>query len=738
MSRTKESRKSKSPSKGTEGKLAQNLTRLIQQFMEGKGYLPSTEEELLRKLALPPIHKPLLHKILQQLVKSEFLVVYEDRYSPKTIGPSLLRGTIRVHPRGFGFVVADNPALFPEDVFIPKSQINFAVDSDKVEVLVLHRGVGDKGPEGRVVSVLQRSRSHVAGMIWAIEGDQPLAYVPLLGNDHRVRTEVKKKQKLRLGDRVALEILSWGDKESDTVGRVLRVLGNIDDPSCDVPAAIEEYALQGTFPKSTLQEARQFGSRVKTQDLEGREDLRSWETFTIDPDTAKDFDDAISLTKDGRGRYHLGVHIADVSHYVTPGSALDQEARQRGNSVYFPGYCLPMLPEELSSNLCSLKPKVNRLTVSVLMTYDSRGQLLDYHICRSVIRSAKRFTYSEAKQVLDGKKVSPHAKTLKLMTELCGHLKRKRQERGSLEFALPDLIVVVDEAGLPTGTQYVEYDITHQMVEEFMLKANELVAKHLSDQGKNLTFRIHEQPSDEEFKDFSAFVSVFGFKLPTNPTAADMQGLFEEAVKTPYGQYLATNYIRRMKMAYYSPNNLGHYGLSLEHYCHFTSPIRRYVDIIAHRLLFGQSDDIRELQQISDICSEQERIASKAENRVNLLKKLRLLKQWQEEDSRREYEGIVTEVKNFGIVFDVPALMLDGFLHVSELEADYFVFDNRSRSLQGRHHGISYTAGDKIALMVKSVDLIFLETLWHLVGTSCSASDRKSPTPKTRRSRGRR
>ena len=393
-----------------------------------------------------------------------------------------------------------------------------AVDGDTVEVVVNNETYSEKGPEGKVVTILSRGRTHIAGIISQIEtwGDI-IAYVPLLGSSQRVVVQPHPDYKLRVGDRVVMEVLDWGSKDTDTLSRLSHYIGHISDPTCDIPAAIEEYELRSEFPRAVIQEAKSYGTRVSPKDLADREDFRDLEIFTIDPDTAKDFDDAVNLSKDKKGHYHLGVHIADVSHYVSTGSALDKEASKRCNSTYFPGFCLPMLPHELSSNLCSLKPNVNRLTSSVLMEFDRHGDLVNFRIARSVIKSSKRFTYREAKKVLDGEVKSPHAKTLKLMVELCQLLKVKRYERGSIEFAMPELVVLVDENGVPGGMDHVEYDVTHQLIEEFMLKTNEVVATHLTKIGKNLTYRVHDVPSEENMKDFAMLARAFGYDLSSHP-----------------------------------------------------------------------------------------------------------------------------------------------------------------------------------------------------------------------------
>lgn len=717
---TKKSKKPKKKSDKTrtskEEKLFQNLFKVTQQFMKGKGFVALSEEDLKERLHIPPQHDNIFHDVLEEMLSKKMIELSRGRYMLKQISRDVVTGILRVHPRGFGFLQPDDPSLYPQDIFIPKHLTQNAIDGDTVEVLINQESVSEKGPEGKVITILSRGRTHIAGIIRAIEKSGDIvAYVPLLGIAQHVIVLPSDEFDLRVGDRLVMEVHDWGSKETETICKASQYIGHISDPSCDIKAAIEEFELKSEFPQRAIQEAQSFGSKVSLSEIKGREDLRHVTCFTIDPDTAKDFDDAISLSKDPKGNYILGVHIADVSHYVPSNSALDQEASLRCNSTYFPGFCLPMLPHELSSHLCSLKPNVNRLTISTFMHFDPNGDLLDYRISRSVIKSSKRFTYKEAKQVLDGKKKSKHSANLKLMVELCELLKRKRYERGSIEFAMPELVVLVDENGVPKQTDYISYDITHQLVEEFMLKTNETIALHLSKKGKNLTYRIHDEPAEENMKDFSLLACAFGFHLSEKPTPAELQKLFDEAMQTPYGEYLANSYIRRMRLAIYSPENIGHYGLSLSHYCHFTSPIRRYVDLVVHRILFGESDDRETLEMIADRCSEQERISAKAENNVILLKKLRLLKANKDKDPYKQYEAVVTKVKNFGFFFEVLDFMLESFLHVSELDNDFYIFEEANILLRGRRTGQKYCCGDRITVMLKDVDFISLESHWSLV-----------------------
>ncbi len=699
-----------------EQRLFDNLLRVTEQFMMGKGYVPMTQGELMSRLTLPAQHEPVLHEALEVLTARKKVELTNGRYVWKKKDQETITGVLRLHPRGFGFLQADSPSQYNEDIFVPKHLTQNAVDGDQVEVAVNQDSYSEKGPEGKVIAILSRGRTHLAGIILSTpRGGNALAYVPLLGSSQRVLVQTDPAHPIKVGDRIIMEVIDWGKKDDETLCKFSHYIGHISDPSCDIKAAIEEFGIRSDFSSKVISEAEDFGKSVKKSDIKDREDLREVECFTIDPDTAKDYDDALSLQKNEKGNYQLGVHIADVSHYVAPGTSLDAEASVRCNSTYFPGVCVPMLPHALSDNLCSLKPNVNRLTVSVFMEFDQEGSLVNYRIAKSVIKSAKRFTYREAKQVLDGEKKSVHAPTLHLMVELCNLLKKKRYDRGSIEFAMPELMVVVDKEGKPTGTDYIEYDITHQMVEEFMLKANEMVAWHLSNEGRNLPFRVHDEPSDENLKDFALLARTFGYDLSEKPAPAEIQKMFEEAHGSPYAQYLATSYIRRMRLAVYSPENIGHYGLALTHYCHFTSPIRRYVDLVAHRLLFGESDELEVLDEIAKRCSDQERISAKAEAGVVVLKKLRLLKERQDQEPDRQYEAIVTKVRPHGITFEIIEYMLEGFLHVSELENDYYLFDDVQKVLKGRRTGGTYLAGDRMTVMLKEADFITLESRWHLV-----------------------
>ena len=479
-------------------------------------------------------------------------------------------------------------------------------------------------------------------------------------------------------------------------------------------AAIEEFGLTMDFSKETLEEAERFGKKVTAADMKNRLDCTEWECVTIDPDTARDFDDAISLTCNESGHYFLGVHIADVAHYVRQGGPLDREASQRCNSTYFPGKCVPMLPENLSNELCSLKPKVVRLTQSMLAEFTPTGDLIKFEVARTAIKSSKRFTYKEALQVIEKKKKSPFLPLLERMVQFCHVLKKKRFERGSIDFAMTDNVVKVDEKGMPLCLERVEYDITHQMIEEFMLKANELVAIHLNNLGNTLIYRIHEQPTSESFNDFYAMGRSLGFHLPAKPTHRDIQKLFQDAKDSPLLHQLSVGFIRSMRLAAYSSENIGHYGLALEHYCHFTSPIRRYTDLIIQRLLFESEHVTGNIEKIAEMASERERLSFRAEKSVVLLKKLRLAATHFHDDPEKIYSAIITRVKPFALFFEVPAFDLEGTLHVSEIGRDFYEFNPKTMSFRGVRTGKSYTAGQLIYVKLTQINFILAQAEWTL------------------------
>lgn len=719
--------------KKKEQKLFENIRKVTLDFIQGKGFSPCTKKDLIARLQVHEKNVKILDAVLVSLKKEGKIVISGKKYHLNEqdsfrleSGEKVVRGQITVLSRGYGFVNQPAPG---EDIFIPKTRMNDALDEDIVDVAIDTTAFSGKGPEGRIVRVVERKRTQLTGVVTDVYKNSIHLYSCLLGEHHHLVYTCPKNTHLKVGDRAIFAVKKWGNKDAPTTCTLTERIGSVDEVESDLAFIIKSSELRVDFPEKAIKEASFFGSKVTSKDMEEREDLRDLECFTIDPDTAKDFDDAVSLDRTKSG-FRLGVHIADVSYYVREGSAIDVEAKKRCNSTYFPGTCIPMLPRELSEGLCSLRPGVNRLTVSVFFDIDKTGETKGWKIVRSVIKSKKRFTYKEVKHILDGKKLSVHAPKLAEMQKFCHLLQKKRHERGSVQLSLPELVVKVDEKGVPTGTEMVEYDITHQMIEEFMLKANEVVAIELSRRGKEVSYRVHEEPSKESLQDFAQLVMAFGFSIPASPSPQDIQKFFLEAEGSPHAAYLAVCYIRSMRLACYSPDNIGHYGLSLEHYCHFTSPIRRYVDTIIHRLLLEEGPSRSEIETICKEASDSERKSARAESSLITLKKLRLLQSWRNASPHRKYVAIVTRVKPFGISFDIADLMLEGFLHVSELEDDFFLFNDATRSLIGQYEGISYHSGEKLLVRCTGIDLILQEASWSIVQRESVPQKRRKPEKK--------
>ncbi|MBN2479301.1 MAG: VacB/RNase II family 3'-5' exoribonuclease [Parachlamydiales bacterium] len=617
----------------------------------------------------------------------------------------IFTGTFRKNPKGFGFVMVTEKDV--EDIFIPKNGIGLAIDGDLVEVTI--KNITQKGLDGTITEILEREKKYLYGIIIKkLKKNSYLAYSPTIGKNDQIL--LKSLKTLKHGDRIIMKVTKWPDKkEAEIFAELHKFLSHISDPSKDIDAAIAEFDIRKDFSKKILNEIKNF--KITEKDFENRKDYTNLDCITVDPATAKDYDDSVSLQKDNNGNFHLGVHITDVAHFVRPNTALDEEAFKRGNSVYFPNVCIPMLPQKLSNDLCSLIPNEIRLTVSVMMVFDKNGNLKSYDINRSFIKSIKRFSYEEALKLIDSKKENDKLRNILLdMLDLMKLLKEKRFERGSIDFALADTQIIVDQRGNPIEIKVVKYDETHQMIEEFMLKANEIVAKHLSQKGKTLIFRVHEEPAYENFEDFYDLARSLGFKLKAKPTHLDIQKLFLEAKNTPHIERLSINFIRNLKLALYSEDNIGHYGLALEHYTHFTSPIRRYSDLVIHRLLFNEEDKDQKdkLAEIAKYLSEKERHSFKAESSVILLKKYRLLNKILKVRPKKRFSATITKVKPYFLVFELDDFSIEGSLHVSNLQDDYYEYNENTLRLIGQNTNTQYYVSKKITVKILHLDLILL------------------------------
>nr|WP_041462200.1 ribonuclease R family protein [Chlamydia caviae] len=655
----------------------------------------------------------------------------------------LISGVLFVHAKkGFGFVTPDHPEEYPFDIFIPARDLKGALDGDHVIVSLFPNSKEGEKRKGMIHQVVSRGKTVLVGTITSIiDGTTALVCVNALGPDIPVKAKLLPKRSYKLGDRLLLSTPAWKEKPESKEPpplEMLEFIGNISNAKADFPCIKAEYAIEEEFPEAVIEETSHFSQKHINQALRSRKDLRDLLCFTIDSITAKDFDDAVSLTYDNNDNYILGVHIADVSHYVTPHSALDQEASKRCNSIYFPGKVIPMLPSALSDNLCSLKPNVDRLAVSVFMTFTKEGHLSDYEVFRSVIRSKYRMTYDEVDEIVENKQPHPISKTLLAMAELSEKFADIREKRGCIRLVLPSFTMALDNLQEPVALIETRQTLSHKLIEEFMLKANEVIAYHISHQGVTLPFRIHESPNDESLLSFQEMAKGMGFDIIMTPAQEpDYQYLLQESsAGHPLEAILHSQFVRSMKTASYSTENKGHYGLKLDFYTHFTSPIRRYIDLVVHRLLFHpMSIEETRLEHIVRACSTQERIAAKAEFAFENLKKTRFLDKFLKEQPETIYKGFIITTTPEGISFTVPEFCQEGFIPAAQLPKEYSLKKKTSPDdLPSKMR-----PGATIEVKLSEVNLLNQAITWSLVTKTPKKSEKKSSNPekkpRTRRKR---
>jgi ribonuclease R len=680
---------------------------------------PASPREMLQRLKIPRDQRPAFTRILTELVADGALVQTRGNRYGVPDRMNLVVGRMITHPRGFGFVVPDRPLEeVTGDIYIAGSNLNQAMHGDRV-VARLERISQDRA-EGRIVRILERGSSTVVGRF---DSDASgLGFV--VPFDRRLIMDVHIPSGEALdaepGRMVVVEITRWPTPARGPLGRVIEVLGDIDAPGVDNEIIIRKYNLPDEHSPEAVAQARAIGTTVREQDVEGRTDFRQVVTVTIDGEDARDFDDAITLERLPNGHFWLGVHIADVAHYVEEGSVLDEEAYERGTSVYFPERAVHMFPSELATGLCSLNPKVDRLVQSCLMEVDRRGSVVRYELHDGVIHSDARMTYTEVSAILtdrDPAAISAYKPLVPLfesMHELFGILNRRRQRRGSVDFDLKESEIVMDDAGLVEAIIAAERNVAHRIVEEFMLLANETVAQHLDDHEVPSLFRIHEKPDPLKVEQFEEFISTLGYGLGAPPDAVKprhFQKLVERMRGTPEEKPIAFLMLRTMQKARYDPSNMGHFGLAASSYTHFTSPIRRYPDLVVHRTLrearHGAMDADRkdalleDLPEIARHTSERERRADDAERELVQWKKVRFMA----DKVGDEFEGYVTGVSAFGLFIELIEHFVEGLVHVSTMADDYYRFVERAHLLKGENTGKVYRLGDRVKVQVVKVDM---------------------------------
>src|SRR4051812_22944530 len=680
---------------------------------------PATPRELLQKLKLPRQQRPTFKKLLSDLVESGALVQTRGNRFGLPDRMNLVIGKIVTNPRGFGFVVPDRPLEETKgDVFIAGSNLNQAMHGDRV-VARIERVNGDRA-EGRIVRILERGAASVVGR-FDVDGSGLGFLVPF---DRRLIMDVQipadERGDAQPGDMVVVEITRWPTPARAPLGRVIEVLGDIDEPGVDNEIIIRKYGIPDEHSEEAVQEAQRIGSDVRERDLHGRTDFRPLVTVTIDGEHARDFDDAISLEQLPNGHFWLGVHIADVAHYVPEGTALDEEAYERGTSVYFPDRAVHMFPSELATGLCSLNPNVDRLVQSCLMEVDRRGSVVRYELHDGVIHSRERMTYTDVNAILtkhDPETVHKYQELVPLferMHELFEILNKRRHRRGSIDFDLKEPEIVLDDEGMVEAIVATERNVAHRLIEEFMLLANETVAQHLDDHEVPTLYRVHEDPDPLKVEEFEEFISTLGYSLSTAPNDVKprhFQKLVEKIHGTAEEKPIAFLMLRTMQKARYDEQNRGHFGLAAKSYTHFTSPIRRYPDLVVHRTLRESRHDtmssdrkdalVEDLPEIAKHTSERERRADDAERELVQWKKVRFMA----DKVGDEFDGYITGVATFGLFVELTEHFVEGLVHISSMADDYYRFLEPTHTLRGENTHKTYRLGDRVRVQVVRVDM---------------------------------
>ncbi|MBI3605597.1 MAG: ribonuclease R [Nitrospirae bacterium] len=648
-----------------------------------------------------------------------------------------LAGKLQTHHDGYGFVLSVVPG--EPDVYVPRTGMSDAMHGD--QVLTRITGFRRGKPEGRIIKVLQRSHKQVVGKYtqisgvgWVVPNDRKMTrdvHIPLL---EELRPEP--------GEMVVAEITSYPTLEKGPEGRIIKILGEAYTPLLDTSMVMEEFHLPAVFPPAILEESEKVPTGISEEMLAGRRDLRREVTLTIDGEHAKDFDDAVSAERLGSNQIRLGVHIADVGAYVPWKSPLDREAYERGTSVYFPDKVVPMFPEALSNGICSLNPHVDRLTYSVDMIFDEEGNRIDYKIYESVIKSQARMTYTEVRDIINSPGRSSLRKkevldTIFLLEELALKLKKKRFVRGSIDFDLPEPQILIDVAGEITSILKEERNFAHKIIEECMLAANETVAEHMANLDLPFIYRIHDKPTPEKIQDFNLFVSNLGYSLkgfPKKVTPKSFQDILDQIKGKVEERVVNHLMLRSMKQAVYSTDNPGHFGLAAEFYTHFTSPIRRYPDLMVHRLLkMASKGELtpnkipiykKSLPEMTTHCSARERVSVDAEREVISLKKVRFMDNKIDE----EFDGHISGVTSFGLFIELNDIFVEGLVHISTLE-DHYHFDTQKHSLIGARFRNVYRLGDPVRVLVERVSLEKREVSFKLLNEIPEKKPAGEPKP---------
>lgn len=699
-----------SASLGDFNKLRENI---LQQIAQG----PLDATGIADSLKIPPAGRGKFLQFLKEMeTAGDIARIRKDRYIiPKEA--DLFTGVIQFHTSGAAHVL--NEKMGDADLYIRPENAFTAMHGDRVVARISSESSeprlssrSSQRREGRVIRILTRANATIVG---TLQRSKNFFYV--VADDPRFVHNLYVKSPApplhaKIGDKVVAKLDSWPSRHVNPEGHLIEILGPTGKPGVDMLSIIRKHSLPVDFPQEILREAAKLSTDVDPRETARREDLRDRFIFTIDPDDAKDFDDAIDVARIPGG-WRVGIHIADVSNYVKPKSALDREALLRGNSVYLADRVIPMLPEALSNGLCSLKPQVDRLAFSVFAEILQSGKIQSVRFAKTVIRSAARLTYKQAFAILGKppKKGDLLGERVHTAWELSSLLRKKRFAAGSLDLDFPEIKVWLDESGRPVRLERVENDSSHQLIEELMLLANELVARELKNRKQPTVYRIHEQPDPEKLLEFREFAASMGLRAGDLTQRPELQKLLASLHGKPFASAVKIALLKSLKRARYFPEPLGHYGLSKPDYTHFTSPIRRYSDLIVHRALerhLGLTKtgiDSSTLGGLSEHISTTERTAADAEKESVRLKKLEFFQIQATSGKRQKFRAAIMDVRNFGFFVELPEFLLTGLVHISALEGDFYVHDPAHGRLVGRRSKKIYQVGELIDVAVERVDL---------------------------------
>ncbi len=690
--------------------------KVIYDFICDDMYVPMKIKEIAIVLQIPKEQRAILKEALDGLVADgKIYVTKRGKYAKgKT---KHLTGMVQANARGFGFVIQEG---VEEDVFVSEDNMNGAFQGDQVEFIITKEPEG-KRKEGKIVKILSHGTLKLVGLY---EKCKSFGFVR--PDNQRVLKDIYipagKDKGAMTGHKVVVELTSYGNEHAKPEGKIVEILGHINDPGTDILSIVKGYDLPTNFSERILNQAERVGKDVTEADMKGRMDLRDWQMITIDGEDAKDLDDAVSLTMEGN-LYKLGVHIADVTNYVQEKSAIDREALERGTSVYLADRVIPMLPHILCNGICSLNAKEVRLALSCIMKINSKGEVVDHQIAESVVCVTKRMSYTGVQKILDEQDLPEEKREesqsceelvpmIVKMAELSKILRKKRRDRGSIDFEFPETKIILDENGVPLEIRPYERNTATKIIEDFMLLANETVAEEYYWRELPFLYRTHEQPDEEKIKQLGTFINNFGYHIHVGNSEIrpkEVQKLLAKVEGTNEEAMISRLALRAMKQAKYSPENTGHFGLAAKYYTHFTSPIRRYPDLQIHRIikenLRGRLKEERQehykniLTEVAILSSERERRAEEAERETIKLKKAEYMIQ----KIGEEFEGVVSGITKWGIYVELPNT-IEGLVHVMNMRDDHYNYIESDYEMVGEHTGKTYKLGQKVRVRVADVD----------------------------------